>query len=50
MCPGDMPGAAHVREREHSVGAHAMRFLGLVIQTSVGAFTGGLLGTVATNP
>lgn len=36
-------------EKEHSFGAYAKKFLGMVIQTSVGAFTGGLLGTVSTN-
>jgi len=34
---------------EHSFGAYAKRFLGMVVQTSVGAFTGGFLGTLSTN-
>lgn len=41
--------AAQAWEQEHSFGAYAKRFLGMVIQTSVGAFTGGLLGTVSMN-
>lgn len=36
-------------EKEHSFGAYATRFLGMVVQTSVGAFTGGVLGTLGTN-
>ena len=36
-------------EQEHSFGAYVKRFLGMVVQTSVGAFTGGLLGTISTN-
>ena len=36
-------------EQENSFGAHMKRFLGMVVQTSVGAFTGGFLGTVSTN-
>lgn len=36
-------------EKEHSFGAYATRFLGMVVQTSVGAFTGGILGTLGTN-
>lgn len=36
-------------EQEHSFGAYAKRFLGMVVQTSVGAFTGGFLGTLSTN-
>ena len=41
--------AAAAWEAEHSFGAYAKRFLGMVIQTSVGALTGGFLGTVSTN-
>ncbi|MEK6815703.1 MAG: hypothetical protein AABY65_13320 [Nitrospirota bacterium] len=41
--------AAAQWEAEHSFGAYAKRFLGVVVQTSVGAFTGAFLGTVATN-
>lgn len=41
--------AAAQWEEEHSFGAYAKRFLGVVVQTSVGAFTGAFLGTVATN-
>ena len=41
--------AAAQWESEHSFGAYAKRFLGVVVQTSVGAFTGAFLGTVATN-
>ncbi len=36
-------------EQEHSFGAYAKRFLGMVVQTSVGAFTGGFLGVLSTN-
>jgi hypothetical protein len=36
-------------EKEHSFGAYVTRFLGMVVQTSVGAFTGGILGTLGTN-
>jgi hypothetical protein len=36
-------------EKEHSFGAYAKRFLGMVVQTSVGAFTGGVLGTLGNN-
>ncbi len=36
-------------QQEHSFGAYVKRFLGMVVQTSVGAFTGGFLGTVSTN-
>lgn len=41
--------AAAQWEEEHSFGAYAKKFLGVVVQTSVGAFTGAFLGTVATN-
>jgi hypothetical protein len=36
-------------QQENSFGAYMKRFLGMVVQTSVGAFTGGFLGTVSTN-
>ncbi len=36
-------------DEEHSVGGYARRFLGTVIQTTVGSFTGGLFGTVGSN-
>ncbi|MFH1079446.1 MAG: hypothetical protein V1766_04160 [Pseudomonadota bacterium] len=36
-------------QQEHGFGAYVKRFLGMVVQTSVGAFTGGFLGTVSTN-
>jgi len=36
-------------EKEHSFGAYAKQFLGMVVQTAVGSFTGGILGTLGTN-
>jgi hypothetical protein len=36
-------------QQENSFGAYMKQFLGMVVQTSVGAFTGGFLGTVSTN-
>jgi hypothetical protein len=42
-------GATLQWEQEHSFGAYVKRFLGVVVQTSVGAFTGGFLGTLSTN-
>jgi hypothetical protein len=41
--------AAAQWEAEHSFGAYARKFLGTVIQTAVGSFTGGFLGTLSTN-
>ncbi|MBI5199267.1 MAG: hypothetical protein HZA09_04535 [Nitrospirae bacterium] len=41
--------AAAQWEAEHSFGAYAKKFLGVVVQTAVGSFTGGFLGTLSTN-
>lgn len=41
--------AAAAWEAEHSPAAYAKNFLGMVIQTAVGSFTGGFLGVVSTN-
>lgn len=41
--------AAAEWERQHSFGAYARRFLGSVVQTAVGSFTGAFLTPIATN-